>query len=99
MAIIVETEKKNSNILAFFGWLVILAIIVAAIYYIFFATPPSEAILPSGALQGVEALPVATVNPQNLLNDQGFRSLEQYVGEPTSTGPVPVGRQNPFIAP
>ena len=99
MAIIVETEKKNSNILTFFGWLIVVAIIIAAAYYIFFVTPPPASITPAGSLQGVEALPAATVNPQTLLNDQEFQSLQQYVGEPTSTGPVPVGRANPFIAP
>lgn len=99
MAIIVEEEKKSSNILAFFGWIFILGIIIAAIYYVFFVAPPSATILPTGTLQSVEALPVATVNPQDLLGSQEFQSLKQYISEPTSTGPVPVGRQNPFIAP
>ena len=99
MAIIVETEKKNTGILAFFGWLVVLGIIIAAIYYIFFVAPPSATILPTGTLQSVEALPVATVNPQNLTGSTQFQSLKQYIGEPTSTGPVPVSRPNPFIAP
>jgi hypothetical protein len=99
MAIIVETEKKNSNILAFFGWFVVIGIIVAAAYYIFFVTPPSAVILPAGSLQGVKSLPAATTDPQKLLTSQEFGSLQQYVAEPTSTGPVPVGRQDPFVAP
>ena len=99
MAIIVETEKKNSNILAFFGWLVVFGIIIAAIYYIFFVAPPSATILPTGTLQSVEALPVATVNPQNLTGSEQFQALKQYIGQPTSTGPVSVGRPNPFVAP
>lgn len=99
MAIVIEEEKKGSNILAFFGWVVILAIIVAAIYYIFFVEPPSAIILPTGALQSVGSLPVSTVNPQNVVNNAEFQAFQQLIPEPTSTGPVPVGRQDPFISP
>jgi predicted permease len=98
MAIVIEEEKKSSNILAFLGWIVVLAIIVAAIYYIFFVEPPSAVILPTGTLQSVGSLPMTSVNPQDVLNNDEFRALQQYVPEPTSTGPVPVGRANPFIA-
>ena len=99
MAIIIEEEKKSSNILAVLGWIVVLAIIVAAIYYIFFVEPPSAVILPTGTLQSVGSLPVAGVNPENVVQNDEFQALHQYVSEPTSTGPVSVGRQNPFIAP
>ncbi len=99
MAIVIAEEKKGGNILAFFGWLVVLAIIAVAIYYIFFVVPPSAIILPSGTLQNVGSLPAAGVSPQDVVNNQQFQSLQQYVQEPTSTGPVPVGRTNPFIAP
>ena len=99
MAIVIEEEKKSSNILAFLGWIVVLAIIVAAVYYIFFVEPPSAVILPTGTLQSVGSLPIASVNPQDVVSNDEFRALKQYVSEPTSTGPVPVGRQDPFIAP
>ena len=36
MAIIIEEEKKGSNVFVFLGWLVVIAIIAVAIYYIFF---------------------------------------------------------------
>lgn len=99
MAIIVEEEKKSSNILAIFGWLVVFAIIIAAVYYIFFVEPPSAVILPTGNLQSVGSLPLVAANPQGVVSNQEFQELQQYIVEPTSTGPVPVGRQNPFIAP
>lgn len=99
MAIVIEEEKKTSNILAFLGWIVVLAIIVAAVYYIFFVEPPSAVILPTGTLQSVGSLPVASVNPQDVVNNDEFQSLKQYISEPTSTGPAPLGRQDPFIAP
>jgi hypothetical protein len=99
MAIVIEEEKKSSNILAVLGWLVVLAIIIAAVYYIFFVEPPSAIILPSGTLQSVGSLPVSGVDPQTVVQNSEFQTLHQYVAEPTSTGPVPVGRQNPFVAP
>ena len=99
MAIVIEEEKKSSSALAFFGWIVVLAIIVAAIYYIFFVLPPSAIILPTGTLQSVGSLPATAVSPQDVVNNDEFQVLQQYVAEPTSTGPVPLGRQNPFIAP
>jgi hypothetical protein len=99
MAIIVEEEKKSNNILALLGWVVVLAIIVAAVYYVFFVEPPSAIILPTGNLQSVGSLPATAVSPQDVVNNEEFQALQQYVAEPTSTGPVSVGRQNPFIAP
>ena len=99
MAIVIEEEKKSSNILAVFGWLVVLAMIGAAIYYVFFVEPPSAIILPSGTLQSLGSLPASGVNPQDVVNNDEFQALQQYISEPTSTGPVSVGRQNPFVAP
>jgi predicted permease len=99
MAIVIEEEKKANNILAFLGWIVVLVIIVAAIYYIFFIVPPSAIVLPSGTLQSVGSLPVAGVSPQDVVNNVEFQALQQYVAEPTSTGPAPLGRQNPFVSP
>jgi hypothetical protein len=99
MAIVIEEEKKSSNVLAILGWLVVLAVIGAAIYYIFFVEPPSAIILPTGTLQNVSSLSVSAVNPEDVVNNDEFQALKQYIPEPTSTGPVPMGRQNPFIAP
>ncbi len=99
MAIVIEEEKKSSNFLAFFGWIVVLGIVVAAIYYVFFVQPPSAIILPTGILKNVAALPTRNVSPQDVVNNDEFQALQQYVPEPSSTGPVSVGRQNPFIAP
>ena len=99
MAIVIEEEKKKNGILAFLGWIVVLVIIVVAVYYIFFELPPSAIILPTGTLESVGSLPATAVNPQDVVNNSEFQALQQYVSEPTSTGPVPVGRQNPFIAP
>jgi hypothetical protein len=100
MAILVEEEKKgNSNILAYLGWIVVLVIVGAAVYYIFFVEPPSAIILPTGTLQSVGSLPVSGINPETVVNNDEFQALQQYIAEPTSTGPVPVGRPNPFISP
>lgn len=99
MAIVVEEEKKNTNTLAVFGWLVVIAVIVIAIYYIFFVTPPPAVIVPNGALENLGSVSSVTANPQNVVNSAEFQALKQYISEPTSTGPVPMGRPNPFVAP
>jgi hypothetical protein len=99
MAIVIEEEKKSSNIFSFLGWLVVLAIIAVAIYFIFFVEPPSAIILPTGTLESVSSLPINGVNPQDVVNNEEFQALQQYVAEPTSTGPITHGRSNPFIAP
>jgi hypothetical protein len=100
MAIVVEEEKKgSSNALTYLGWIVVLVIIGAAVYFIFFVEPPSAIILPTGTLQSVGSLPVSGVNPANVVNNTEFQALQQYIAEPTSTGPVSVGRPDPFIAP
>jgi len=99
MAIVIEEEKRGSNILAFLGWVAVIAIIGAAIYYIFFIVPPSAIILPTGTLQNLSAIPSSGVNPQDVVNNDEFQALQPYISEPTSTGPVPVGRTDPFIAP
>ena len=99
MAIVIEEEKKNNHLLAILGWLVVAAIVVAAVYYIFFVEPPSALILPSAGLRSVSSVSGISVNPQSVLENSEFQSLQRYVPEPTSSGPVPVGRQNPFIAP
>jgi hypothetical protein len=99
MAIVIEEEKKNSNALAILGWIVVFLIVVVAIYYVFFVEPPSAVILPTGTLQTVSSLPLSGVNPENVTQNMEFQALQQYVPEPSSTGPVPVGRPNPFITP
>jgi predicted permease len=99
MAIVIEEEKKSSNALAFLGWIVVIAVIIAAIYYIFFVEPPTAVIAPTGTLQNIGSLPATEVNPQDVINSDEFQALQQYIAEPTSTGPAPVGRPNPFVAP
>ena len=99
MAIVVEEEKKSSNTFAFFGWIIVAAIIVAAIYYIFFVTPVPAVIAPSGAAGTIGSIPSINVNPQDIVGGAEFQQLQPYIAEPTATGPVSVGRQNPFVAP
>ena len=99
MAIVIEEEKKGGTLFAFLGWIVVLAMIGAAIYYIFFVEPPSAIILPTGTLKEVSSLPVTSVNPQDVMTNTEFQALRQYVPEPTSTGPAPKGRQDPFLSP
>jgi hypothetical protein len=76
---------------------VIIAIIIVAAYYIFFASPASVIIVPSGSLQNIAPISQVNLNAQNVLNSQQFQSLQQYVA--TSSAPAPVGRTNPFVSP
>ena len=99
MAIIIEEEKKKSGILNVLGWLVVLAIVLAAGYYLFFVTPPPAIIAPSAGLKNLGSLSQVNLNVQDIVNSAQFQALKQYVPLPTSTGPAPVGRANPFVSP
>lgn len=99
MAIVVEQEKKNSHIFSIAGWLVFLVAAAAAVYYLFFAPAPSVTLPASGGLSTIAPLTQSPVQPQDVENSAALQALHSTVPAPTSTGPVSVGRSNPFIAP
>jgi hypothetical protein len=100
MAIIVEEEKINkSGITSLLGWFVIIVSLAAGAYYLFFAAVPPAIITPPAEFDNITPITQITFNPQTVISSTAFTSLTQTIAEPTSTGPVPVGRPNPFIAP
>jgi hypothetical protein len=100
MAILVEEEKINkSNITSLFGWFVIIVALGVGAYYLFFVTPPPAVITPPAGFNNINPITQITINPQAVVSSTEFTSLTDTIAEPTSTGPVPVGRPNPFIAP
>ncbi|HVO28538.1 MAG TPA: hypothetical protein VMT81_00965 [Candidatus Paceibacterota bacterium] len=99
MAIVIEEEKKNSNIAPFIGWFVILGILAVAAYYIFLAPPPAAVVSPPPQLADITALTQIGSSQVNVVSSTQFQSLRQYITEPTSTGPAPIGRTNPFVSP
>jgi len=99
MAIIVEEEKNKSNLTSLFGWFIIIVAIAAAGYYLFIASPPPTVITPPAGFSDISAITQITFDPSSVINSSGFTALQQTVAEPTSTGPVAIGRPNPFIAP
>lgn len=101
MAIIVEEDKQriSRGVPALFGWLIIAAIVAVGAYYLFFAAPPAVVVVPPENFAAITPLASINLNPSSVLNSAGFQALKPYVTEPTSTGPAPVGRTNPFLVP
>jgi hypothetical protein len=97
MAIIVEEERAQSNFSNVIGWIIIALIAALAAYFVFFAPAPEGTFTPPAAFEVIA--PVAQINfdPSTVTSNPNFQSLKQYVAEPTSTGPAPVGREDPFI--
>jgi hypothetical protein len=99
MAIIVEEEKNRSNLATLVGWFVILVVILAAAYYIFLAAPSPAVITPPTGFANITSITQIQFDPTSVVNSASFNSLKQSIPEPTSTGPVSIGRANPFVAP
>jgi hypothetical protein len=98
MAILVEEEKDRSNLTNSLGWAMIGLIVIVAAYYILFAPVTPAVITPPASLQNVNTIGGITFDPTTILNGASYQALKQYVPEPVPTGPVAVGRQNPFLA-
>ena len=101
MAIIVEEERGNRiDIVRIAGWGVILIVLGAAIYYIFFAAPQLVTISPPPGYSSIAPISGLSIQPENVLNGAAYQALKQpNFPLPTPSGPAPVGRLNPFIAP
>ncbi len=97
MAILVEEEKKTSNASALFGGVVVFVVIAAAVYYIFLVQPPAVSVTPPPNFAVIAQIAQISFDPTSVLNSQNFQSLKQYIPEPSSTGPIPVGKTNPFV--
>lgn len=99
MAIIVEENKKKSNVLGIVGWLVFLAIIAAAIYYVFFAQPELVPIPAAGNLGTIAPITQLSLQPETVVQGPAFQALTSTIALPTPQGPAAVGRTDPFVAP
>jgi hypothetical protein len=99
MAIIVEEEKKNggAGTSATLGWFIIVVIILTAAYYTFFASVPAVQVTPPANFQIIVPIAQITIDPSSTLGSPAFLALKSYISEPTSTGPIPVGKANPFL--
>ena len=100
MAIIVSEEKNRSaSLVRLAGWFAVLATVGAAIYYIFFVTPDVVVIPPGGNLQSIAPIATITIHPEDVINSAAFQSLQTNIPPPSPSGPVSVGRSNPFANP
>jgi predicted transcriptional regulator len=99
MAIIIEEEKKKSHIFTVAGWLAFLAVAAVAVYYIFFSSPQAALLPSSGGLSAIAPLTQSAVQPQSVENSAALQALHTTITAPTSTGPTPKMRPNPFLAP
>jgi hypothetical protein len=99
MAIVVEEEKKSSPMFAVAGVLVFIVVIGAAAYYLFIAQPTPAIVPSSGGLSAIASLTTSPVQPQDIESSTVLASFHTSVSAPTSTGPIGVGRLDPFVAP
>jgi hypothetical protein len=99
MAIIIEEEKKTSNLTNLLGIVAILATVAVGAYYLFFVSVPPSIITPPAGFNDITPITQITFNPQSVVGSAAFTSLKQSIPEPTSTSPAAVGRTDPFLAP
>jgi hypothetical protein len=101
MAIIIDEEKKPTHVFAILAWLGFLIVISVAVYYIFFAAPQVAVLPTTGSLSAIAPLASSTIQPQDVINSPAFQAILKgtTIPAPSSTGPVSVGRSNPFVSP
>lgn len=100
MAIIVEEEKSNINLVRIAAWGTIIVIICVAAYYILFASPELIVISPPAGFERIAPVSQFKLQPEEVLNSPAYQILKApSFPLPTPTGPAAVGRLNPFIAP
>src|SRR5581483_4309018 len=98
MAIIVEEEKKlNTGFASAIGWVVILGVLAAAAYYFFFASPIPGIVTPPPGYSTIAPITQIGFDPTSVASSPAFQSLQQYIPQPSPTGPAPVGKTNPFV--
>lgn len=94
MAIIIDEEKKGSSWFFLLVFLAIVALSAAAVYYAFFSeTPLITNVIPSN-LQTIKTISSNSFKPDDLLNNEIYKSLKQTINPIDQ--PNPVTRLNPF---
>jgi len=94
MAIIVEEEKRRTNLFSLILGTSLFVAIIVLVYYLFFApTPLMEKVISSNT-QTLKELSGIRLQPEEVINNPKFQILRQYVN-PIDTG-MP-GKNNPFL--
>jgi hypothetical protein len=99
MAIIIEEEKPRSNLSNTVGIGVMVIVVATAAYYIFFAPATPAIVTPPASFGDITPITQLSLQPSSVTNNPEFQSLKEDVPQPLATGPTPLGRTNPFIAP
>lgn len=94
MAIIVEEEKKRTNLFSLILGVSLLVAILALVYYLFFAPTPLIEKVVSPNTQTLKELSSIRLQPEEVVNNPKFQILRQYVN-PVDIG-IP-GKNNPFL--
>jgi len=95
MAIVVEQEKRKSNLIVFIGWLAVMITIVVIIYYLFFQKPELIPITASTDFSLATRVSQIDINPSIVINDVKFSTRQPYVSVP---GIGEARRANPFLS-
>ncbi len=95
MAIILQEEKQSINWTGVIGAIVAFAVLIGGAYVLFFAPVPAiEGLFISKEQQLTTDLAGVQFDPDTVIQNKTFRSLQQYAGAP-AVGQS--GRSNPLI--
>ena len=91
-----EKPKKGINWKIIIIVAVILGVVLLAAYFLFFAPTPRFDVSTPPSLKTARDISTSSVDPENVVNSQAFKSLRNYAPLP-SVGLI--GRDNPFLVP
>ena len=93
MALAIEQEKKQVNILGLLVSLVMIGVLFAGVYFFLFKRPEViDVVLPKN-LKDVSAISNIAFQPEKILNSEKLKALRTYDEE---TIPLDAGKSNPF---
>lgn len=93
MALVVEEEKKPTNWVATASTVVVVIVLFVGGYLLFFKKPELIDTVSPGSLTDLNRISKITFDPEEVVNNQVFKSLRQFGGPAPDFVP---GRSNPF---
>ena len=94
MAIVVEQEKRQGDLLLLVGWLAVIVVILITIFFLFFKKPESLPFPLPAEFQRTDQVSRIIIDPDPVINNSKFKSRGPQV---TLPGKGEFGRINPFF--
>ena len=96
MAIEVQQDKKNVNILNVLMGVVIVGVLFAGVYFFLFRRPEYIEVVLPGELQDLDRISNIQFQPDRVFESLKYKVLQPHGGV---VNPPPPGRRNPFERP